>query len=172
MAFGGEPALIRTMHEKPIPREENIINLHMWSAIVVNGMFIASLCISALRSRWVPHLFERDGVANEQVFLTAFFAFFIFNTMFNAFNARTVKINIFDHISQNSGFGMVVALIFVVQVTFTYLGGNILRTVGLTFEEWLLVIGASSLIVPFDMLRKFVMLALFPPQEAPEQQRS
>jgi len=89
--------------------------------------------------------------------LTAFFAFFIFLTNFNAFNARTPKINIFDHITENRGFVGVVLLIFVVQITFTYLGGNLLRTEGLILEEWIMVIGASLLIIPFDMLRKIVL---------------
>jgi len=162
MAFGGEPALKRTMHEKPIPRDESIINLHMWSAIITNGIFIALMCVNVLRSTTIRGLFVRDGVPNEQVFLTAFFAYFIFQQAFNAFNARTPKINIIEHIAENPGFGMVIVLIFIVQVIFTYVGGNVLRTVGLTFTEWMLVIGASALIIPFDMVRKFVMNKILP----------
>lgn len=63
---------------------------------------------------------------------------------------------------ENSGFVGVVLLIFAVQVTFTYVGGRVLRTVGLTVDEWILVIAASSIIVPFDLLRKLVMKVLFP----------
>jgi len=48
-----------------------------------------------------------------------------------------------------------------VQITFTYLGGNLLRTEGLTIEEWLMVLGASVLIIPFDMMRKIVMRNVF-----------
>jgi Ca2+-transporting ATPase len=99
------------------------------------------------------------------VFLTAFFAFFIFLTAFNAFNVRTPNtFNVFHHIFENSGFLTVMVLIFAVQVTFTYVGGRFLRTVGLTPNEWFMVIGASSVIVPFDLLRKFVMKTIFPPK--------
>src|SRR5690606_7733661 len=105
-------------------------------------------------------LFLRDGKPNEEVFLTAFFAFFIFLTNFNAFNARTAKINIFDHITENRGFVQVVTLIFAVQITFTYLGGSFLRTVGLTIGEWILILSVSVLVIPFDMLRKLVMMKL------------
>lgn len=45
-------------------------------------------------------------------------------------------------------------LIFVVQILFTYIGGSVLRTVGLTFSEWVYVILLSVLIIPFDMIRK------------------
>jgi len=161
LAFGGEPALKRYMHEKPIQRDAPIISLKMWSAIIVNGIFIAILCILALKSHAVRQLFLRGGSPSEPVFLTAFFAFFIFLTAFNAFNARTPKLNIFNHILENRGFVFVIMLIFVVQVTFTYVGGSILRTVGLTLQEWILVIGASMIIIPFDLIRKFVMKSLF-----------
>jgi len=158
MAFGGEPALTRYMsEEKPIKRDDAIISPHMWSSILVNGIFIAILCIIFLTYAPARSLFLRDNQPDEAAFLTAFFAFFIFLTNFNSFNARTPKINIFDHIFENTGFVWVVLLIFVVQITFTYLGGHILRTVGLTFEEWIMIIGASSIIIPFDMARKVIL---------------
>jgi len=157
LAFGGEPALLSTMRESPIKREEKIITPAMWSQILVNGIFIAALCIASLNFPWIREVFIRDGKPNEQVFLTAFFAFFIFLTMFNSFNARTPSINIFNHITENRGFVAVVLLIFTVQVVFTYVGGNILRTVPLTQNEWVMIIAASSIIIPFDILRKIIM---------------
>jgi len=160
LAFGGEPALLRYMDEKPIARDARIITINMWSSIIVNGLFIALLCILALMYQPLRLLFVRDGVPSEKVFLTAFFCFFIFLTNFNAFNARTPKINIFENITGNAGFVGVVALIFGVQILFTYLGGNFLRTEGLLLHEWLMVIGASVLIIPFDIVRKIVMSKL------------
>jgi len=156
LAFGGEPALRSTMTERPIRREANIITPYMWSSILVNGVFIASLCIFSLTSPAVRGLFVRDGKPSEQVFLTAFFAFFIFLTNFNSFNARTPTVNIFDHITANRGFVQVVALIFAVQVIFTYVGGSVLRTVPLTLNEWMLLICASAIIIPFDIVRKLM----------------
>ncbi len=163
MAFGGEPALEKYMHENPIPRDEKIISLHMWSSIIINGIFIATLCICSLTFPFARSLFTRNGVPSEPVFLTAFFAFFIFLTAFNAFNVRTPNtINIFDHLFDNSGFVFVITLIFVVQVIFTYLGGRVLRTVALTPNEWGLVIGAASVIIPWDMCRKMLVRNILP----------
>jgi len=164
IAFGGEPALRSFMFEKPIRRDEPIINRVMWSAIIINGAFIASLCIFVLNSASVRELFSRGSSKdeNDAVFLTAFFAFFIFLTNFNAFNARTPKINLFDHLLHNQGFIWVVFTIFTVQVIFTYLGGNVLRTVGLRLREWFLVIVSSSIIIPFDLLRKIIINHFFP----------
>eukprot|EP01114_Cavostelium_apophysatum_P009207 TRINITY_DN2229_c0_g1_i1.p1 TRINITY_DN2229_c0_g1~~TRINITY_DN2229_c0_g1_i1.p1 ORF type:complete len:900 (-),score=272.79 TRINITY_DN2229_c0_g1_i1:60-2759(-) len=165
LAFGGEPALKTTMTEKPIKRDAAIISPQMWSAILVNGTFIATLCIIALTSKQVRGLFVRDGIPSEPVFLTAFFAFFIFLTNFNSFNARTPNINVMHHVTENMGFVQVVALIFIVQVVFTYIGGPVLRTVALTLPEWLMIIGASSVIIPFDMLRKIAISSFLPPQK-------
>jgi len=161
MAYGGEPALKRYMHESPIKRDQPIISKNMWSAILSNGIFVATLCTIALKSPWVRTLFVRDGEPSEQVFLTAFFAFFIFLTNFNSFNVRTTSLNIVDHIWENQGFVAVIGLIFVIQVAFTYLGGPVLITVGLYPEEWILIIGASAIIIPFDMCRKFLLKTVF-----------
>jgi len=155
MAFGGEPPLRRYMQESPIRRDEHIISPSMWSAIIINGVFIASLCIAALKLTWLRTWFLRDGSPSDAAFFTAFFALFIFLTNFNAFNARVPhSVNIFERITENSGFVGVVFLIFAVQVIFTYLGGKVLRTVGLLPHEWATVIGVSALILPFDTIRK------------------
>jgi len=157
MAFGGEPALERYLEEKPIFRDQPIISKGMWTSILTNGFFIATLCVLALLYPPVRGLFVRDGEPSEPVFLTAFFAFFIFLTNFNAFNVRTPSLNLFERISENRGFVGVVALIFIVQVTFTYLGGAFLRTVGLTLHEWILIIGSAAIIIPFDIARKLIV---------------
>jgi len=160
MAFGGEPALPETMKERPIPRDQHIITPNMWSAILVNGLFIAFLCTMALITPAVRTLFVRNGVMSERVFLTAFFAYFIFLTNFNALNARTPKINVFEGVTQNRGFLVVMTVIFVVQIIFTYLGGSFLRTEGLLMSEWILIIAASVIIIPFDMCRKIFVRSM------------
>jgi len=163
MAFGGEPALLKYMYEQPIRRDERIISLNMWSSILINGIFVATLCVGCLTWPYVRTLFVRDGLPSEPVFLTAFFAFFIFLTNFNAFNVRAPNtINLLQHITENSGFVIVVFFIFAVQVVFTYVGGRFLRTVGLTMDEWTMIISCSAIIIPFDILRKLIIGAIFP----------
>lgn len=157
LAFGGEAALLRYMHERPIQRTESIITPLMWSSILAGGGFIALMSVGFLTNDGVEPLFVRNGVPSDKVFLTAFFCFFIFMANFNAFNVRTHKINLLENITANTGFLMVVAIIFGVQILFTYIGGNVLRTVGLTMNEWLVIISASSIIIPFDILRKAVI---------------
>ncbi|GAM19612.1 hypothetical protein SAMD00019534_027870 [Acytostelium subglobosum LB1] len=154
LAFGGEPALDRYMKDRPIKRDQNIITPRMWTSILSGGPFIWAMSILFLTNDNVEAFFTREGVPSEPVFLTAFFAFFIFLAVINAFNVRTHRMNLFENLLENKGFIFVVVFIFVVQIVFTYIGGRVLRTVGLNLTEWATIIFASLLIIPFDLLRK------------------
>jgi len=120
---------------------------------------MAILSLFFLNSNFVSSLFVCDNIRctdNERnlVLLTAFFGFFVFINNFNKFNARTDGINLFEHITENRSFVFVVVIIFSLQTTFTYLGGDVLRTVGLTLEEWAYVLLFSLTIIPIDLIRK------------------
>ena len=169
-AFSGEAALNRYMREKPTPMDASLVNNDMWSAILVNGITIAILSLFFLTSDTVSAWFPCDELRcgdpsnpdydSRAVLLTAFFGFFVFVNNFNKFNSRTEGINLFEHILENRNFIFVVILIFFLQTVFTYLGGEVLRTVGLTLTEWIYVIGFSILIIPVDLIRKLVRNAV------------
>ena len=160
-AFSGEAALKRYMNEKPIPKDESLISGDMWSAILIDGIFMASISMYFLTSDFVAGLFVCDAVRCPDpelnlVLLTGFFGFFVFMNNFNKFNARTEGLNLFEHITENRNFLVVVILIFFLQTTFTYFGGEVLRTVGLTLEEWFYVLAFAIIIIPLDLTRKFL----------------
>ena len=155
LAFSGEPPLAKHMREKPKDREEKLITRNMWSSILFNGIFIAVLSVIFLKSDFIRSLFQRDGAFSEEVFLTAFFAMFVFLNNFNKFNVRVEEFNLFHHIFENKGFLNVVGMIFVIQFLITYFGGEMFRTVYLLPHEWLYVMGLSVVIIPFDLLRKY-----------------
>ena len=50
----------------------------------------------------------------------------------NAFNVRVDSVNLFDHLTKNRGFIEINAMIIVIQVIMTYVGGRVLRVVPLT----------------------------------------
>jgi Ca2+-transporting ATPase len=158
LAFGGEPPLDTYMEEKPIKREANIINTYMWSSIIANGLYIALLSILFLTSNTIKRMFVRNGMMNEDAFLTGFFCFFIFISNFNAFNVRTPSTNLTAHLLENRNFLAVETFIFCVQVIMTYIGGKWLRTVGLLLSEWITVIVLSVTIIPYDVLRKLFVV--------------
>ncbi len=149
LAFAGEPALRRYMHVPPIARGAPLMTPGMTSAIVVGGLGIAGLSLFFLTSPWIEQRFH-----SHAAYLTGFFAFFVFINNFNKFNARTGRVQLFEHLHQNPMFLIVVTGIVGLQILFTYFGGEVLRTVGLTPMEWAWVLGLSLLILPWDALRK------------------
>jgi len=87
-AFSGEAALKRYMNEKPIPKDESLISGDMWSAILIDGIFMASISLYFLKSDFVAGLFVCDAVRcpdtePKLVLLTGFFGFFVFMNNFN-----------------------------------------------------------------------------------------
>ncbi|MDR2374517.1 MAG: calcium-translocating P-type ATPase, PMCA-type [Bifidobacteriaceae bacterium] len=155
LAFGGEPALGRFMREKPKRRDESVLSRNMWSAILTGSLFCFAISLLFLLTPLVTDLF-REGPAGDpgRYLLTGYFALFVFTAVFNAFNARTEQLNLFDNISRNLGFINVIALIAGVQVLLTYIGGPVLGGYGLTPLEWGVVLGLAVLIIPVDLARK------------------
>jgi calcium-translocating P-type ATPase len=156
LAFGGEPALKRYMREKPKKRDENIVSGYMWSTIVTGVVLTFGLSMFFLLSGFPKTVFRPD--AGEKLYLlTGFFAFFLFVYIFNAFNVRTDRFNLFDNITRNKGFLSIIALIVVVQILMVYLGGDLLRCYGLSWNEWIFILAMAFVIIPVDLLRKFIV---------------
>ena len=160
LAFGGEPALRRYMKEKPKRRDEKIVSKYMWSEILTGSIWIFLLSMFMLVAHGVDGLFRPDPTGANRYMLTGYFAFFIFVAVFNAFNARTEQMNLFDNIKGNTGFLKILLLIVVVQVIMTYFGGVVLRCYGLTASEWVLVVALAFTIIPVDLIRKAIWRAV------------
>jgi len=155
LAFGGEPALKRFMNEKPKRRDESIVSPYMWSSIAVGSVWIFAISMFMLLSPIASSMF-RESKDNIYL-LTGYFTFFIFASVFNAFNARTEKINLLANITKNKGFLRVILIIAVVQFIMTFVGGVILRCSALTLFEWIFILILSATIIPIDMLRKLII---------------
>jgi magnesium-transporting ATPase (P-type) len=142
------------MKEEPKAREEDIISRDMWSSILLNGVFIAGMCVFFLKSSWIQSFFS-----SKEAFMAGFFAFFVFINTFNQFNCRVPQLNLFGHILQNKGFLRVITLILGVQIILTHAGGiigDIFRTVPLMPKEWLGIALLALTIIPFDLMRKMM----------------
>lgn len=157
LALGGEPPLDKYMLEKPKKREESIIQKSMWNSILITGGYITIASFSFLLVPQVKEWF-RQGTGDEAniYFMTGFFAFYVLNAMLNGFNVRTDSCNVLKHVDRNPMFLRVMALIAVLQIVMTYLGGKLLRTAGLTVSEWLVVILGAVLVLPIGMLQKCI----------------
>ena len=155
LAFSYEPALVEYMMESPKKRNEKIINGYMLNQIICNGLYSTFICIWFLKSNFIKLVYRYD--VSDRYMLTAFFGLFIFLAIFNAFNARTYRLNIFSNILKNKVFIFIIMFISIVQIILIYYGGEVFRTTGLTLYEFELMILIAFSIIPFDLIRKNII---------------
>ncbi len=155
LAFSFEPALLEYMEEPPKKTMEPIINSYMYNEIAITAIYSATLCILFLKLPIIREVFRIGD--NNKYLMTAYFALFIFIGIFNSFNARTYRINIFSNILKNRIFLIVIGFIITVQIYLIYFGGDLFRTYGLTAKEFLLIILIALTVFPVDAIRKLIL---------------
>ena len=153
LAFSFEPPLLEYMKEPPKDKKEPIMNKYMYGEIIFTGMYSALLCIFFLKSP-VIKLFIRN---NPKYLMTAYFALFIFIGIFNSFNARSQRLNIFGNILKNKVFLIIITFILIVQIYLIYYGGDLFRTYGLQAKEFAFVLLLSMSVIPVDFIRKTIL---------------
>ncbi len=155
LAFAGEPPLEEYMEENPKRRDEPILNRYMLNQILCTGGFTIALCVAFLRLDFSKILFRYN--IQPIYWMTAFFALFIFCGVFNSFNARTTRLNLFSHLRKNPSFVFIMSAVTAIQIALIYYGGTLFRTAGLSARELLIILSISALVIPFDMLRKSIL---------------
>ena len=155
LAFAGEAPLASYMKGKPKRRDEPILNRYMIGQIICSGLFTVGLYIFFLRSPQILRMF-RESV-DDIYLLTAFFALFIFTSVFHCFNCRTDRLSLLSGISKNKAFISIIALVLGVQLLFVYLGGSLLRTAPLQLRELAITLALALLVFPFELLRKLFL---------------
>lgn len=158
VAYSYEPPLDSYMLEPPKKKNEKIMNKYMLNEILITGSYMSILCMVFLKSKFIHSLY-RVG-ENDKYVMSAFFGLFIFMTIFNAFNARSNRLNIFANLRKNKVFLFIVTFILVVQLIMIYFGGSIFRTTGLTLLELDITLLLAFTVIPFDFLRKQIIKKL------------
>lgn len=155
LAFAGEAPIADYMKEPPKRREEPILNGAMVFQIAFSVIFTVGIFLSFLLC---PAITSRFRASNDNAYLlSAFFALFIFASVFHCFNARTDRLKIFSNLSKNKPFIFIMILILAVQLIFIYLGGKVLRTVPLTSEELKITLLVALSVFPAELLRKIFL---------------
>ena len=141
------------MEQKVKRIDEPIINKYMYTQIIFTGMYSALLCLLFLKLPLIKEIIRPD----YKHFMTAYFALFIFIGIFNAFNARSERLNIFANISKNKVFLFIFTFIIIAQIFLIYNGHELFRTYGLKINELLFVVILALTVIPFDFFRKLVL---------------
>ena len=155
IAFSYEAPLLEYMEEPPKKRDEKILNSYMIHEIVFTSIYSFLLCIFFLKSPFI-HSFFRAG-KNDIYFMSAFFGLFIFMMIFNSFNARTSRLNIFANLLSNKVFLGVIIFIVIVQVLLIYYGGDLFRTTYLSIKEIEIMLICAFSVIPVEFFRKLYL---------------
>lgn len=150
LSFGGEPAKPEYMREAPIKKG--------------TGLFIRGakprICISSLAFIGIYGLLlltPLQFLFSVKENATARFALLCFMAVFNGFNIRTEKLNIFDGLSKNSLFIKIAASIFIGTILICNVGQDLVKVCSLDLHHWLVVISLGFLIIPVDSVRKILI---------------
>ena len=157
LAFAGEPPRSDYMKEPPKRREESILNRYMVNQIAGLSGFTVAISLLFLKN---PLITSQFRYAPDNIYLlTAFFAFFIFCSVFNCFNARTDRVKLFAGLFKNPIFVVIMTAVLTLQIVFVYLGGGVLRTAPLLPRELGLTMLFSLAVFPADFIRKLLWRA-------------
>ena len=154
LAFAGEAAQRSCLCERPKRRNEPILNRYMVNEIVLLGSYTIGLCVLFLKHPLIRAAYR--ATPEDLCHMTAFFALFIFASVFHCFNARTDRLRPWAGLGGNRLFLFIMAAILGVQILFVYLGGSVLRTMPLTGRELLLTAALAASVLPFELLRKLL----------------
>ena len=150
MALASLPPSREVMREKPRSRDAFIISKSMLRGIaVIGGLFFiftfALLC----------HFELVAGV--DDVELTIFFTIFVMLQWWNLFNAKQLGSNYsaFRRLWACRGFLLVLGLVLLGQWLIVTFGGQMFRTVPLSWTQWLsIIIGTSPVLWIGEIYRK------------------
>ncbi|MDR1004276.1 MAG: calcium-translocating P-type ATPase, PMCA-type [Prevotellaceae bacterium] len=140
LALASIPPSATVMNEKPRRSSDFIITRPMWYNILGVGTFFVVLLLGMLT--YYHH--TAGGMTVEH--LTIFFTLFVMLQFWNLFNARVFGTtdSAFKGISQSYGMELIVLAILVGQFLIVQFGGEVFRTTPLSWQTWLILIGATS----------------------------
>jgi calcium-translocating P-type ATPase len=151
LAFAGEAPRFSYLSERPKRRDEPILSPYMIDQILYLGGYTVGLCMLFLKH---PAICARYRTTPDDLcHMSAFFALFIFASVFNCFNARTDRLRPFSGLSKNRAFLWIMTAVLAVQLVFVYLGGSVLRTMPLTASELMLTALLALSVWPAEKLR-------------------
>ena len=148
LSFGGEPPKDEYMREKPIKKGSGLFirgakgRIALSSAVFVFLYMI--LTITPLKNCFLT----------EVEAMTARFALLCFMAVFNGFNIRTDRLNLFKGISRNKLFVYIALGIFAMTVLLCNVVGSLIQTTALDINHWMIVIVLALAVIPVDLIRK------------------
>jgi magnesium-transporting ATPase (P-type) len=145
LALGTEPPSETLLQRRPYKRNASLINYKMMRNIAVQ-FFFQMVLLAYL-------LFLGAGdfgcVEGSRTHVTIIFNTFVFCQVFNEINARSIgdEVNVFKGLFHNPVFLQIIAFTVCAQYGLVEYGGDFVKTVGLSHEQWIkcAILGSLSL---------------------------
>lgn len=144
LALASLPPSHEVMKDKPRKASDFIINKSIGFGILFCGIVFFLVMFALLV------YCERRGKGGVDVHeLTMFFTTFVMIQFWNLFNAKALMSHhtAFRHFLKDKGMMLVLVLVLVGQWIIVTFGGEMFRTTPLSFHEWLLIIGSTSVVL-------------------------
>ena len=152
LALASIPPSEDVMNEKPRRSTDFIIS----KAMRYNIFGVGTVFLIVLMGMIYYFTNAESGMTVHR--LTIFFTFFVMLQFWNLFNARVFGTNdsAFKGLTKSHGMELIVIAILGGQILIVQFGGAVFRTEPLDWQTWLVIIGASSLVLWVGELIRFV----------------
>ena len=152
LALASIPPSEDVMNEKPRRSTDFIIS----KAMRYNIFGVGTVFLIVLMGMIYYFTNAESGMTVHR--LTIFFTFFVMLQFWNLFNARVFGTNdsAFKGLTKSYGMELIVIAILGGQILIVQCGGAVFRTEPLDWQTWLVIIGASSLVLWVGELIRFV----------------
>jgi Ca2+-transporting ATPase len=154
LALGTEPPSPNLLKRLPYKRNASLINNKMLRHIFVQFVFQMSLLVY-LSYEAAPHF---QTVQDSTQHITIVFNTFVFCQVFNEINARSIddNMNVFKGMFANPLFIAIILFTAGAQYGIVEYGGDFVRTVSLSNDQWVKSVCLASLTLPLGGLMRLI----------------
>jgi P-type Ca2+ transporter type 2C len=160
LAMGIDPETEDVMARPPRKLTERVIDARMWASVLEVGAVMAVVTLLTIDMYLPGGLIA--GTEELDRARTAGFTVLVFCQLFNCFNARSETASAFRHMFVNRWLWGAIALSAVLQIAVVNIGflNTAFGTVPLSWDQWLVCIALSSVVLWFSELRKLLARSL------------
>jgi P-type Ca2+ transporter type 2C len=163
LALATEPPDLSVLDRKPRNNKDSIVSREM-----AQGIFGMAAVFVAVLLGFLLTIDPEPGPAHDYQ-LTLIFATFVMLQFWNLFNARRLASNdsALSGLGQNPAFLLIAVAIFGGTIALVQMGGQVFRTVPLSVEDWLKIIGGTSLVLIGGEIYRLVKRMSAPKEAVP-----
>eukprot|EP01041_Mallomonas_annulata_P003293 gene3293-6525_t len=154
LALGTEPPSRVLLKRRPYKRNASLISNLMWRHIIIQSIYQVGL-LSYLLLVGAKDFNTKEGSTEH---FTIVFNTFVFCQIFNEFNARSInnEFNVFKGLDRNPVFIGIAIFTIIGQYLLVEFGGDFVKTVGLSNEQWIMTFLLGALSLPLGGLMRLI----------------